>query len=445
MCLMNTKNLYRMSRKRKMKPRAILKKTKVVKNITEYTLNTNGLRVLYVEKPGTGVVTSDIVYKVGSRDEARGETGIAHMLEHMLFKPTKHDLKRKIDSSAMHFEREHGVALNASTWKDRTNYYFSYPTKYFSQALKIEAERMHDVVLSDKEFKPEQGNVLSEHDMYAGDELFLLSVAMHGAAFHLHPYGHETIGFRSDIEAYTPEKLKRFYKKFYTPNNATLIVVGDISEREMKKTVLKYFGNIKITNSDIARKNFVEPSQSGIRKITVKKPSTKQVLGFGLRHESFPSKNWFETYVVLNLLAGDSDSLLYKELVDTGLVAAIEMSIEPTRDPNIAELFITLADGITHEKVEVRVLELLCRITSKQAAPFLKRTIAKTVLEELIQKESSMGFVSSLREYVSADAWDTFFDSKKILESLTSKEVLTRMRNMFDEDHLIVGYFKGTR
>jgi len=160
--------------------------------------------------PDTGVVTSNITYKAGSRDEANGETGIAHMLEHMLFKPTTQDLKKNIDSSAMQLERETGCIINANTWKDRTTYFFSYPVEHFSRALQVEAERMQDVVITDKEFLPERGNVLSEFDMYNGDPHFALNVQMVCAAFHSHPYGHETIGFREDIERYTPAKLQRF-------------------------------------------------------------------------------------------------------------------------------------------------------------------------------------------------------------------------------------------
>jgi zinc protease len=118
---------------------------KKYKTISEYVLR-NGLTVLYMEAKGTGVITSNIVYKVGARDERAGETGLAHMLEHMLFKPTKVDLAQKIDSGAMQFERETGCILNANTWKDRTTYFFSYPKVHFARALQIEAERMHGVV-----------------------------------------------------------------------------------------------------------------------------------------------------------------------------------------------------------------------------------------------------------------------------------------------------------
>ncbi|MBP6924747.1 MAG: insulinase family protein, partial [Candidatus Pacebacteria bacterium] len=196
--------------------------------ITEFLYKANGLRVLYLNRPNTGVITTNITYFVGARDETRGETGLAHMLEHMLFKPTVFDIEAGIDSGAMQFERDTGCVLNANTWKDRTTYFFSYPKEYFERALKIEAERMNGVVLTDESLNPERNNVLSEHDMYNGDPYFALNVSMVGAAYNSHPYGHETIGHRQDIEDYTAATLDRFYRFYYRPDNAVMMIVGDV-------------------------------------------------------------------------------------------------------------------------------------------------------------------------------------------------------------------------
>lgn len=428
----------------KTKQKPCLRKTKTVKDITEYTLSANELKVLYIPKPGTGVVTTDIVYKVGSRDEGRGETGIAHMLEHMLFKPTKGDIKRKSDSGAMLFEREIGVVLNANTWKDRTSYYFSYPTKYFERAVKIEADRMKNVLFTDRQFKPEQGNVLSEHDMYAGDEMFSLSVQMHSAAFQSHPYGHETIGHRGDIQSYTIEKLKKFYEKFYVPSNATLIVAGDISESGMKDTVLKYFGAIP-NSPKPSRISIIEPKQEGIRTTAIERKSSQQLLAFGIKHNAFPSKAWFETAISLELLAGDTDSLLYKELVDTGYATTISISLEPTYEDNLAELFINLTEKGSHEEIEIKVLKFLKNLTINDIKPFLNRTITKTILEEAVRNESSLGYVASLVEYVSAGVWEQFYDSEKIMKKITVKDIQMKVAQMFERTNLTVGYFKGKK
>lgn len=418
---------------------------KKVGEITAYKLTSNDLRVLFVHRPGSGVVTSDIVYLVGSRDEARGETGIAHMLEHMLFKPTQADIKRKTDSGAMHFERETGVILNANTWKDRTSYYFSYPVEHFDRALRIEAERMHGVVLTDVEFKPEQTNVLSEFDMYAGDEEFSLAVQMAGAAFESHTYGHETIGFRDDIAAYTVEKLRAFYEKYYAPNNATLIIVGDVTEVIMKEMVTKHFAKLKKSKTLEAKLVLKEPKQEGPRTVVVKRPSTTNVYALGVKHDAFPSQSWFEAMAIFDMLAGSSDSVLSKALIDTGLAVNIHTSLEPTREANLGVIYITLTKKSTHASMHNALQKILTSLTTQTIAPYLKKTIAKALTGEFETRENSLGYTSELVEYVSAGAWDQFFDSEKILKKISAANVKKRIDILFNEDNTTIGHFIGTK
>ena len=413
--------------------------------IVEYRLISNGLSVLFVRKPNTGVITSDIVYKVGSRDETHGVTGIAHMLEHMLFKPTKHDIRRKSDSGAMQFERQTGVILNANTWKDRTSYFFSYPKEHFETALRIEAERMHDVVLTDSEFIPEQTNVLSEYDMYSGTEEFALSVPMTATALHSHPYGHETIGFREDIESYTTEKLKIFYETYYAPNNATLIIVGDVRENEMCSCVEKYFGNLKPSQKLTPRPIIREPKQEGLRIVHIRRPSTKNILALGVKHDGFPKTGWFETMIALHVLAGGEDSILNKKLVDTSLVTSVSTSIEPTYDTNLAMVYITLSSALSHEDTYIHIRQIIDTLTQKDITSYLKKIIAQNIMSELTTREHSLGFVSELVEYVSASAWEHFFETEEKLRAISARDVLSRIKTLFNEDVLTIGHFIGTK
>ena len=423
----------------------LIKKVKKVGDITEYVIPQNGLKILYAERKGTGIVTSNIVYHVGARDEARGETGIAHMFEHMLFKPTAHDLARKTDSGAMLFEREIGCVLNANTWKDRTTYYFSYPKEYFDRAVRIEAERMHGLVLSPSEFKPEQTNVLSEFDMYGGDEQFALSVQMAGVALQSHPYGHETIGYREDIEDFTIEKLERFYRKYYAPNNATLIIVGDVSEKEMLATVRNHFGNLEASTTLEKRLVIREPIQEGMRSITIERPTTTQVYALGVLHEGFPSKAWFETMAIFDMLAGGTDSILHRKLIDTGLAVSVSTSLEPTYEKNLGVLFVTLSKKANHARMHQLLKEIVNELTLKDIGPYLKKTIAKTVATEVATRENSLGYVHELIEYVSAGAWEAFFDSEQVLKSITAKDVHERLHTLFEEKKTTVGHFLGTK
>jgi zinc protease len=411
--------------------------------VNEYRLD-NGLSVLFYQIKGTGVVTSNLTYRVGARDEMPGETGLAHMLEHMLFKPTKEDLKRKIDSGAMQFERETGCILNANTWKDRTTYYFSYPREHFARALAIEAERMHDVIISEKEFRPEQGNVLSEFDMYFGDPYFAMSVESIGAAFHSHPYGHETIGFREDIEAITPERLDAFYKRYYDPHNATLIIAGDVTEKEMLAEVVARFGKLQTRGEMPPRSIVLEPKQEGLRRFEIARPSRLQILSLGVKHGGFPGKDWYVTSLLASVLAGGEDSILHKELVDTGLASNVSMSVDPSSEQDLSMLFVTLTNKTTHEKMEKRVLQIVRSLDAKRIAKEYRKTQAQVIAEEVMEKESSLNIALGLTEFVSAGSWKTFFDTEEMLKSITAKDIIAKANELFTEKNMVIGHFKGT-
>ncbi len=417
---------------------------RTVGDMAEYRLKSNGLTVLYKHIPNTGVVTTNITYRVGAKDEITGETGLAHMLEHMLFKPTKQDLQKKIDSGAMQFERETGCTLNANTWQDRTTYYFSYPREHFTRALSIEAERMVDVILTDKEFLPERNNVLSEFDMYFGDPHFALNQAMMATAFHSHPYSHETIGFRHDIEAYTPAKLERFYRNFYRPDNATMMVIGDIDETSALNEVKKQFGHLTNPTTPIPRITAVEPKQEGIRRVSIVRPSSTNLLVLGIKHDGMPSKEWFVMSALLAVLTDGPESVLYKALVDTGRVTAVEGSLNPGADRNMASLTVTLAPGTAHADIEREVRALIAGITPAVVTPLLKKIVARTLTEEYLSRTSSLRIAMELTEYVATGDWSLYFDTEKILKSLTAKELLTLAKTNIDESQLTIGYFIGT-
>ncbi len=412
--------------------------------VEEYLFKKNGLRVLYLNRPETSVITTNITYLVGARDEARGETGIAHMLEHMLFKPTKFDLEKKQASGAMVFERDTGCVLNANTWKDRTTYFFAYPKAHFKRALAIEAERMTGVILTEAELKPEQGNVLSEFDMYNGDPYFALSVAMVSAAYISHPYGHETIGYREDIEAYTALKLERFYRHYYRPDNAVMMVIGDIDRTSTLTEVKKVFGTIENPTTSIPRFAIKEPVQEGMRRITISRPSNSNIVSLGFKHAGFPSASWFETSVLLDVLTNGPESILHLLLVDSGKAASVEASQEPTSEENLGMLTITLSPKQTHAAIEALVLQKLRTLTEKDIAALVKKTKTRTVTDELFARTSSLRIAQELTEYVSAGKWERYADTKDILEAITVKKVHQQLQSLFSDRNLTIGYFIGT-
>jgi len=418
---------------------------KKLKGISEYTLKTNGLTVLHKEMSDTRVVTSNITYNVGARDELQGESGIAHMLEHMLFKPTKQDLKRKIDSSAMQFERDTGCNLNATTSTDRTTYYFNYPAVYLSRALQIESERMQDVVLSNKEFTPERNNVLSEFDMLNGDPYFALHTQMMCVAFLSHSYGHETIGFREDIEQYTPEKLNLFYKNYYRPDNATLSIIGDVSVEDALTTVKTHFAQLKNPQVTIPRHSIIEPKQEGVRRTEVIRPTSTNILALGVKHTGFPSQDWFTAAILFSILSEGPDSILHKKLVDTGLATSVDSTIAPTTETNLGTIFITLAPDQHHTSTEEKVFEILQSLTTKEIQKLLRSTVASELTDKLFTEGNSLRLAMNLTEYISANAWGKYIQVESILKAITVADVLKLNKTLFDKSQMTIGYFIGEK
>ena len=412
--------------------------------VDEYQLKSNGLRVLYHNRPETGVVTTNVTYLVGARDEERGVTGVAHMLEHMLFKPTETDVKQGIKSGkSMQFERETGCILNANTWKDRTTYYFSYPKELLNEALQIEAERMNGVILNDKELKPEQGNVLSEFDMYNGDPHFALSVQMCSTAFHSHPYGHETIGYREDIEDYTPDKLEKFYRNYYRPDNAVMMVIGDIDKKTALEAVRKSFGDIKNPDTSIPRFTIREPKQEGVRRISIERESNTNIVSIGFKHEGFPTKDWFVTNIMLGILSTGPESILHRLLIDGGKASSVDGAIEPTSETNLGLLSVTLAEGQTHNEIESLVLNSFKALDAKTISPLLKKAKAGILTDEMFARQHSLRIAQELTEYVSSGQWEVYARTPEILKSITTKDILDSIKKNFEENNLTIGYFVG--
>ena len=416
---------------------------KTVGEISEYKLKNNGLRVLYMNIPQTGVVTTNIVYLVGSRDERVGETGVAHMLEHMLFKPTKKDKELRQDSAILKLEREVGGILNANTWSDRTSYYLSTGVEHFSKILEIESERMRNVLLIDKEFLPERTNVLSEFDMYNGDPHFALSVEMVCSAFHSHPYGHETIGFREDIEAYTVDKLQYFYNHYYRPNNAVLVVIGDVDLEKTLTEIYEKFSHLDPEPNVEIRPVVKEPKQEGLRRIEIVRPGTINMLAIGAKHPGFPSVGWFETMIALKILVEGEDSVLQNKLVDTGLASVVSFNQQPTKDMDLATIFITLTKKSNHQKMEELVRKIISEIDDNLIKKKLRTIIAKTVSTEVFNRDSSLDIASELTEYISAGNWAAYFETEALLKSITVKQIRERLNDLFVDSALTIGAYKS--
>ena len=211
--------------------------------IEEYRLTANGLQVLLLPVAAAPVATFMVTYRVGSRNERAGLTGATHLLEHLMFKGTERFHKDRGTSIFPVLQRV-GAQINATTWYDRTNYYELLPKEHLALAVEIEADRMRNARVSADDLASERTVVLNELDRGENESTRKLLHALYATAFFAHPYGHPTIGWRSDVERVTADGLRHFYDTYYWPDNATASVIGDFDRAEALDLIEQHFGAI---------------------------------------------------------------------------------------------------------------------------------------------------------------------------------------------------------
>lgn len=407
---------------------------KKVQNSTEYRLKSNDLKILYYKVPNSPTVTTTIVYHVGSKDEGPGVSGATHMLEHMLFKPTKTKglLWKTLE--------EKGAQLNATTWHDRTLYYFTLPKNYLGDMLEVEADRMRNLDLIDKQFQPERANVLSEYEMYNSMPSDALETNVVNAAFQKHGYQHSTIGFRSDIEAFTVEKLQAFYDTYYWPNNATLIIAGDVDEQTMLQAVKKHFSGITKQSIHRQRTDEIEPKQEGKRSVILNRATPLRQLIMAYKAPAFGTKDWLALSVLLEYIGGSESSLLHEALVSSDLATSVHTALYPTKDPFLAFIDVKATTGASYQKIENSVETILKSLqTKKLSKTDLKHTITSLKAQEILSRDGTFNVSHNLAEFVSMGNWEYFHAYLIDLDTLTPADIQAVAKTYLQVDALTIG------
>jgi zinc protease len=409
--------------------------------ISEYKLNSNDLTVLLKDEKDIPVVCIMVTYLVGSRNEALGYTGATHMLEHLLFKGSKNFNKKKGNQADVVLISK-GALTNASTWFDRTNYYEVLPSEYLDTALAIEADRMRGAYLRESDRASEMSVVRSEFEMWENHSMEALDKSIWASAFMAHPYHHPTIGWRSDIENVSIERLKQFYDTFYWPNNATLSVIGRFDSEKILDHIYKYFGKIPRSKRDIPIVYTTEPVQQGQRHTEVTRVGESRL--FGVAHKAPPALHQ-DTYVLellMNILVHGRASRLYRALVDKGLAISVESFFQPLYDAGLFIVYVNmapLADWQQVEKIILNEYELIKkRGISEQE---LKRAKAQILVNTALIRDGVYTEASALNEAIAVGDWTfytTFNDRINAVNSMSIKEVAQKY---FIHDHSTVGRF----
>jgi zinc protease len=338
-------------------------------NVSRHILD-NGLVVLLKEQHSAPIATWWVLYRVGSRNERTGVTGVSHWVEHMMFKGTDKFPPGYLDRA---IDRE-GGQWNAFTSTDFTLYFETLPADRIDLALEAEADRMVNARFDPEEVESERTVIISERQGAENSPLFWLGEEVSAAAFRVHGYHHEIIGDMVDLQTMSRDDLYGHYKRHYMPNNAIAVAVGDFDSTALLKRIEEVYGGIPPGE---APDLFVrpEPEQQGERRVQVERPCDNAFIEIGYRAPAVTDPDWFKLAILDSVLSGPSGpgggqvdnktSRLYKALVNTDLAASVHGHLGPTIDPGLYSFTITLRDGRTHEEVEAALDAEIERIRSE--------------------------------------------------------------------------------
>ena len=360
------------------------------------TILANGLTVLIQEEHTAPLASVWCWYKVGSRDEMPGRTGISHWVEHMNFKGSTNIPRDQVKGIIEQF----GGSWNGYTWIDQTTYLETATTEALDRMLFIESERMANCLYHADDCESERTVIISELQGGENDPDQLLDQELTATAFKVHPYGHPTIGWLSDLQAMTRDDLYDYYRRYYVPNNATLVIVGDVDPDETLRLVDRYFGGIQ-PGPSIARPRMVEPEQTGERRLTIRREGTTAYWKAGYHAPAAGDPDFFSLLALDAVLTGakglnlwssfrvpppQRSARLYRALVERGLAASVSGSLVATAQPFLYAVSATPTEGTPLSSVESVMLEELDRaaregISDRELAKAKAQLHARLVFE----------------------------------------------------------------
>lgn len=395
------------------------KKVVTIEGITEYTLP-NGLRFLLFPDPSSSNVTVNMTVLVGSRHEGYGETGMAHLLEHMLFKGSKGFPHPDKDLES------HGASYNGTTWTDRTNYYETMPASdaNLEFGIKFEADRLVNCFIKREDLAKEMTVVRNEFEQGENDPETILNQRMMAVAFEWHNYGKSTIGNRSDIERVPIENLQAFYRKFYQPDNVVLVVAGKFDEAKALDYISKYFGAIPRPERLLPRTYTEEPAQDGERTVVLRRVGKVSVVGLmyhipAAAHVEHPAVD-----MLASILGTSPSGRLYKALVDTKKATRVSADATSWHDPGILEISAVVADGVNPEEVRDIMLDVVENYTKKPTtAAEVDRAKQKYKAAREMALTKSRSIALELSEWAGAGDWRLLFIHRDRVAKVSAEDV----------------------
>jgi zinc protease len=412
----------------------------------------NGLKVLIQEEHTAPLASVWCWYKVGSKDERPGLTGVSHWVEHMNFKGTVNIPRDQVKGIIEQF----GGSWNGYTWIDQTTYFETATRDALDRMLFIEAERMASCLYHPDDCESERTVIISELQGGENDPDQLLDQELTATAFKAHPYRHPTIGWLPDLQTMTRDDLYGYYRRYYVPNNATLVIVGDVDTDEALRRVDHYFAGIA-PGEPPARMRTVEPEQTGERRLAIRKEGTTAYLKVGYHAPSATGEHFVSLLILDAVLTGakglnlwssfrvpppQRSARLYRALVERGLASTVSGALMPTAQPFLYTLSATATEGIPLASVESALLEsldVLARdgITAAELAKAKAQLRARLVFDN----DSVTNIAHQLGYFETVASVDFFSTLPARIAAVTVEEVAAAAPAVLQPSNRTVGWF----
>lgn len=408
-----------------------------VEGIKEYSLS-NGMKILLIPDAAQSNVIVNIVYGVGSRHEGYGESGMAHLLEHMLFKRSSKftDIKKTI--------ADKGAQANGTTYYDRTNYYEILPAtdENLKWALEMEADRMVTSAILQSDLDTEFSVVRNEFEIGENDPSGVLYERILSTAYLWHNYGKSTIGSKEDIERVPASRLKVFYQKYYQPNNTTLIIGGKFDEKKTLSWIKDYFASIPKSKTAIEQTYTVEPPQDGERFVELKRNGDLQYIGMAYHTPSYSDKEYAANNALISILTNNPSGILYKSLVETKLSTNVYGYTVSLKDPGFSYFTCEIAKDKDITTVQKAFLETMNAVPQMT---FTEDDLKRAKNELLKQFENTynktINLSVAMTEFVGAGDWRLFFMDRDNIESLTVADIQSAAKKYYLQSNRTWGRF----
>ena len=415
-----------------------LEPVNTVEGISSYVLS-NGLKVVLFEDSSKPTATVNTTYLVGSRHESYGETGMAHLLEHLMFKGSKN-----YPDPTKEFARR-GFRMNGTTWLDRTNYFVSFTATDDNMrwALGWSADAMVNSNIAKSDLDTEMTVVRNEFEMGENKPTRVMLKRMQSVIYDWHNYAHSTIGARSDIENVPIENIRAFYQKWYQPDNAVLTVSGRFDSEKVLGWIKESFGKIPKPTRVLPQEWTVEPVADGPRYFEIRRPGEMQMVAVAYRVPSALAKDAVAVDAAVEILSDAPRGRLYKALVETGLASQIFGWSMSTKDPGFVLFGAMVKKGDAIDPVKAKMLEVLEGEFTK--APVTEEELKILKADNATDFERALSdpeeFAVDLSDYIALGDWRLFFLARDRIAALNAKDIDKAAATYFVRDNRVLGLF----